>query len=39
MDLALSLHVVVDQAPLFQKSVHTHDGSDITSKVAPACCD
>lgn len=39
MNLPLSLHVVVDQSPLFHKSMHTHDGTNIASKVAPAGCD
>ena len=39
MHLSLSLHMVVDQPPLFQKSMHTHDGTNITSKVAPTGCD
>jgi hypothetical protein len=32
-------YLIVDQAPLFQKGVDTHDGADITSQVSSAGCD
>lgn len=32
-------YLVVDQAPLLEKSVDTHDGADISRKVPPTCRD
>ena len=39
VDMALPLHMIVDQAPLLQKPVDTHDGSHITSKGPSTCRD
>ena len=31
-------HLVVDQTPLFEECVHTHDSTDISSKISTTCC-
>ena len=33
------MHLVVDQAPLLQEGVHTHDGAYVSCKISPACSD
>jgi hypothetical protein len=34
-----AVYLVVNQAPLLQKCVDTHDGTDITSQISSAGCD
>ena len=33
-----NVHLVVNEPPLFQKGVYTHDAANITSQVSPAGC-
>lgn len=32
-------YLIIDQAPLLQESMHSHDGADIACQIPPACSD